>query len=134
MSRLVRRLAPLSFAVLIAAVLAIPAASGAASTATCKLSASKARGLGPTYVTYAEGRAGFKMRGTTCANGTKVIKAFHACRKHNGGTDGRCTTKVLGYSCRDRRPAAEDIPTQFTGYVTCKRGSAVVSHTYQQDR
>ena len=132
MSRLARLFASLSFAVLIAAVLAIPASSGAAATTTCKLSASKARSLGATYVTYAMGRPGFKMRGTSCATGTRVIKAFHTCR-HKKGLDGRCTTKPLGYSCRDRRPADESIPTQYTGYVTCKRGSAVVTHTYQQD-
>ena len=132
MFRLARRLAPLSFAVLIAALLAIPATSGAASMTTCKLSASKARSLGATYVTYKEGRPGFRMRGTTCATGTKVIKAFHTCR-HKNGADGRCTSKVLGYSCSDRRPAAERIAIQYTGYVTCKRGAAVVTHTYQQD-
>ena len=132
MSRIARRLAPWSSAVLIASVLAIPATAGAASTATCKLSATQSRSLGPAYVTYSEGRPGFKMRGTTCASATKVIKAFHTCR-HKHGADGTCTTKVSGYSCTDRRPAAEKIPTQYTGYVTCKRGDAAIVHTYQQD-
>jgi hypothetical protein len=132
MSRIARRFAPLPFAVLALSLLAVPATSGAASTTTCKLSATKARSLGATYVTYAEGRPGFKMRGTTCAAGTKVIKAFHTCR-HKKGIDGRCTSRVSGYSCSDRRPAAESIPTQYTGYVSCKRGSAVITHTYQRD-
>jgi hypothetical protein len=132
MSPIVRRFAPWSSVVLIASVLAIPATSGAASTSTCKLSAAKSRSLGAAYVTYAEGRPGFKMRGTTCAAGTKVIKAFHTCR-HKHGAGGKCTSRVSGYSCTDRRPAAETIPTQYTGYVTCKRGRATIVHTYQQN-
>ncbi|HEV7807362.1 MAG TPA: hypothetical protein VGO80_16195 [Solirubrobacteraceae bacterium] len=132
MSRIARRFAPWSSAVLIASVLAVPATSGAASTTTCKLSATKSRSLGAAYVTYSEGRPGFKMRGTTCATGAKVIKAFHACR-HKHGAAGSCTSKVLGYSCTDRRPAAENIPTQYTGYVTCKRSGASIVHVYQQN-
>ncbi|MEY2440581.1 MAG: hypothetical protein QOJ46_7 [bacterium] len=124
MSRRIRRLAPLVAAAATAAVLAVPAASGAATT--CKLSLSTARHMGPTYVTL------MKVSGTSCANGVKVTKAFHSCRlKH--GKRGRCTTKVLGYSCTDRRPSDESIPTQFTGHVTCKKGRARITHDYQQD-
>jgi hypothetical protein len=119
-----RRLAPYVAAVATAAALAVPASSGAAST--CKLSLSQARHMGPTYVTL------LKVSGTSCTNGIKVTKAYQSCRlKH--GKQGRCTTKVRGYSCTDKRPASERIPTQYTGHVTCKKGSARISHDYQQD-
>ena len=122
MSPLVRRLVPAA-ALAAAAALALPASSSAA---TCKLSLSQARKMGPTYVTR------LKVSGTSCSTAIKVTKAYHTCRlKH--GKRGTCSTKVLGYKCTDRRPAAESIPTQFTGHVTCKRGSARITHDYQQD-
>jgi hypothetical protein len=123
MSRLIRCLAPLAVLVATATVLAMPASSGAATT--CKLSASTARHLGPTYVTL------LKVTGTSCANGVTVTKAFQKCRLAKG-KKGKCTTKVLGYSCTEKRPADESIPTQFTGHVTCRKGGARVSHDYEQ--
>ncbi len=123
MTRPTRRLAPYVAAVATVAVLAIPAS---ASAATCKLSLKTARGMGPTYVTV------LKVTGTSCANGIKVTRAFHKCRLVKG-KKGRCTTKVLGYSCTDRRPSSESIPTQFTGHVVCRKGGARISHTYQQN-
>ncbi|MEA2221312.1 MAG: hypothetical protein QOJ35_3938 [Solirubrobacteraceae bacterium] len=124
MSRPIRRIATLAAVAAAGAALAIPASSGAATT--CKLSLKTARSLGPTYVTQ------LKVSGTTCANGVKVTRAYQTCRlKH--GKKGHCTTRVLGYSCTDRRPASETIPTQFTGHVTCRRGDARVTHVYQQD-
>lgn len=131
MSRLIRRIAPLSVVVVSAVAVAIPAASGAAST-TCQLSASKARHLGPTYVATAGGKPRFSVRGTSCASGERVIKAFHACRLKKG-KQGRCTTKVVGYSCTDKRPAALRSPLSFDGDVTCKRGSKRVTHHYTQN-
>jgi hypothetical protein len=132
MSQLIRRIAPLSVAVVSAAALAVPAASGAASTTTCKLSASKARHLGPTYVATADGRARFSVRATSCASGEKVIRAFHACRLKKG-RQGRCTTKVLGYSCTDKRPAELRSPLSFDGDVTCTSGAKRVVHHYTQN-
>ncbi len=124
MSRPIRSFAPIVAAVATAAALALPAAAGAATT--CKLSLKTARSMGPTYVTL------MKVTGTSCSNGIKVTKAFHTCRLKKGRT-GRCTTRVFGYSCTDRRPSSERIPTQFTGYVICKKGSARITHTYQQN-
>lgn len=119
-----RRLARYVAAAATAAALAAPASAGAATT--CKLSLKTARSMGPTYVTL------MKVTGTSCSNGIKVTKAFHKCRLKKG-KKGRCTTKVLGYSCTERRPSSESIPTQFTGYVTCKKGGARITHTYQQN-
>jgi hypothetical protein len=70
-----------------------------------------------------------KVTNVGCPGGKKVVRAFHKCRKANGGIKGRCTAKVLGYSCREERSA---IKTQITGKVTCRNGSRRVIHTYTQ--
>lgn len=135
MSRAFRRIVPPVAAVLVAAACALPASSGAASSTTCKLTTKQSEHLGPTYVTYASGRPGFKVSGVSCAAGQKVIVAFHKCRFKHGKT-GTCTSKVLGYSCREKRSNKEIVAgslLSFEGDVTCKRGSASVVHHYQQN-
>ncbi|MBA3746118.1 MAG: hypothetical protein H0W96_01325 [Solirubrobacterales bacterium] len=133
MSRPAFRITPLAVAALSAGILALPSAGGAATTTTCKLTASKARSLGPTYVADTQGRPRFRVRATTCANGVLVIKSFHACRLKKG-KEGRCTTRVRGYSCTDRRPSSLKLPgVSFEGDVTCSRGDARVIHHYQQN-
>ena len=132
MIRPARLIAPFAVAALTTVALAAPSGSVAASTKTCKLSIPASEHLGPSYVLYAEGKAGYKVTGASCAAGKAVIKSFHSCRlKH--GKKGRCTTKVRGYKCTETRPAGEAIPSQFTGHVTCKSGSKKVTHIYQQD-
>lgn len=70
-----------------------------------------------------------KVTNTTCGTGTKVLKGYYKCRiKH--GKAGRCTSKVVGFRCTEKRNA---IPTEFLARVTCKKGKATVVHTYQQD-
>lgn len=124
MIRPIHRLAPYVAAAATAAALAVP--GSAASATTCKLSLSASRQMGPTYVTQ------LKVTGTSCANGARVTKAFHGCRLKKG-KKGRCSTKVRGYACTEKRPASESIPTQYTGHVTCKKGAARISHEYQQN-
>ncbi|HEX4344727.1 MAG TPA: hypothetical protein VHZ31_04120 [Solirubrobacteraceae bacterium] len=132
MLRAIRRIAPFAVLATFAAVLAIPASSDAASTTICKLSTKKAESLGTSYVLYADGKAGYKVSATSCATGLKVVKAFQACRRKHGKA-GRCTTAVVGFKCTEKRPSSLAIPTQFTGVVSCKKGSAKVTHTYQQN-
>lgn len=110
---------------LAAVALLVAAPSGSAAT-TCKLSVSKSQQLGATYVTN------LKVRGVSCAGGQRVVKAFHSCRREKG-VKGRCGRKVLKYSCSDRRPPGEQIPTQLNGHVTCKRGDRRVTFDYQQN-
>ncbi len=88
--------------------------------------AGKERRLGTTYVTSLE------VRGVGCATGERVVKAFQRCRRANG-LRGRCTRRVLRFSCAERRPSGESIPTQFTGRVTCRRGTLRVAFVYQQN-
>jgi hypothetical protein len=102
-----------------AAVAAIPAS---ASAATCKLP-SDGKGFGPTYL------LSLKTTKASCTTGKAVVKAFHACATANS-PKGRCTKKVKGFSCTERRGAA--IPTQFDAKTTCTKGRAKVEFTYTQ--
>jgi hypothetical protein len=111
---------------LVAAIALLAAAPAAPAATSCKLSAKKSQQLGATYVTK------LKVRGASCATGQRVAKAFNGCRREKG-VKGRCTHKVLGYSCSDRRPASEQIPTQLNGHVTCTRGARRVTFDYQQN-
>jgi hypothetical protein len=110
----------------LAAVALLVVAPGASAAATCKLSLRTSQRLGATYVTN------LKVRDVTCATGQRVAKAFQTCRRRHGPS-GRCTAKVLGYGCGERRPANEQIPTQLNGHVSCKRGARRVTFDYQQN-
>jgi ribosomal protein L3 len=130
MNRAIRRIAaPAAVLALIAAAATLPAQ--AASTKTCHLSGQEAQHLGPTYVTD-QGKAIYRVRGTSCANGKKVIKAYHSCRKTQ---TGRCVKKVLGFACRETRSNQLMIGGKVAGFdasVVCTKGSARVSHKYTE--
>lgn len=115
-----RRLLTISLAL---AALAVLSVSPVAEAATCNIRG-KERNFGTTYV-YT-----LKVRNVSCATGGKVVRAYHACRKRNGGRDGRCRG-VLRYRCKEKRTQA--IRTQFDAKVWCTRGSRVVYHAYQQN-
>jgi hypothetical protein len=66
---------------------------------------------------------------TACGTGKKIALAYYKCRSRHGAK-GRCTSKVLGYSCSEKR---NSIPTEIDARVTCKKGDRKVVHTYQQD-
>jgi hypothetical protein len=66
---------------------------------------------------------------TSCATGSKVAKAYYKCRTAKGPS-GRCTKKVEGYSCTEKRRSTS---IEIDATVTCKRGSKVVKHSYQQN-
>jgi hypothetical protein len=103
-------------ALLAAAACALPPAAHAA---TCRVP--KYPGSG--YFTS------LSVSHTSCATGRKVALAYYHCRLRHG-VKGRCTSRVLGYSCKERR---ESIPTEIDARVTCTRGSRKVVHTYQQN-
>ena len=110
-----------SSALAIAAVAALTAAP-AAHAKQCIVQRD-AENFGVSYITSLE------VKGVSCATGKKVVRAFHKCRKANGGIRGRCTSRVLGYSCTERREA---IKTQFSAKANCKSGTRRVIHTYTQ--
>jgi hypothetical protein len=111
------------FTVCLAAVALLLTAPSGAMAKSCNISG-KERKLGPTYVTS------LSVTGVGCGTGEQLVKAYHRCRFASGGKKGRCTRKVSGYRCSERRGKA--IPTQFDARVTCTRGSKKVTHAYTQ--
>ena len=78
------------------------------------------RSYGTTYVLK------ISVSGTSCRNGRKLIRAYHACRP---GKSGKCPS-VKGYSCSEHR--YNKSRTSYDSNVTCRNGGKVVKHTYTQ--
>jgi hypothetical protein len=117
------RLILTSLIVAFATVMAPAAVSHASAARSCSL-AGQERKLGPTYVTS------LRVAGTSCRAGKRLVKSYYRCRVENGGKDGRCTSRLLGYKCSERR--FNEIATQYDARVTCRKGSARVTHDYTQ--
>src|SRR3954447_23363825 len=82
------------------------------------------RRLGATYVTS------LNATNVSCAKAKRVVKAFNACRRGNGGADGTCRSSVQGFHCTEKRGAA--IPTQYSSSVTCRSAGRGVRFAYTQ--
>lgn len=95
-----------------------------AKRAACDISGDE-RDLGASYVTS------LKVKNTSCKKGEKVIKAYHQCRKDNGGADGRCNSRVQGYKCEEGD--RESTPAQYNAKVKCEKGQKKVKSTYTQN-
>lgn len=106
-------------AVCAAVVAPVAAAAAGAAAGTCPLPSYPGSG----YFTS------LTVKLTTCAAGRTLAVAYYRCRTRHG-RKGRCTTSVLKYRCTEKRTS---IPTQIDARVTCRRGSATVTHTYQQN-
>jgi hypothetical protein len=121
------RLRTRSPAVLACLAAAAPLAAGTSATASPvahaarSCSTPKYPGLG--YFTS------LSVKGVSCASGRQLIVAYYHCRTRSGPA-GRCTGRVLGFACRERR---NSIPTEIDARVTCQRRGQTVIHTYQQD-
>jgi hypothetical protein len=122
----------LAATILLAALIGTAAGgAGASSVATassthCDLTTHEQRNLGASYVTS------LKVNHVSCKKGKKVVKAFHECRTANGKPQGKCDSKVLGYSCSEHRFDA--VPhVQYNSRVTCSSGDKVVNSTYTQN-
>jgi hypothetical protein len=70
-----------------------------------------------------------KVTHTSCATGRKLELAYYHCRLRHG-VKGRCTSRVMGYKCKEVR---QSIPTEIDARVTCTNGSRKIVHTYQQN-
>jgi hypothetical protein len=70
------------------------------------------------------------VKGTTCATGKKLARAYYRCRVEAGGKRGRCNRRVMRYSCTETR---QSIATEFNARVKCRRGAKRITHTYQQN-
>ena len=103
------------------AVVALPAPAEAA-LRRCSVEG-KERSLGATYVTS------LLVQSMTCRRGQELVRAFHRCRRRNGGADGRCAS-FSGLRCREQRPRRA--PTQYDARVQCRSGSRRVHHAYTQ--
>jgi hypothetical protein len=65
-----------------------------------------------------------------CRTGRKLALAYYRCRTKNGPS-GRCNrARVMRFRCHEVR---QSISTELDGRVTCRRGSAKVVHSYQQN-
>jgi hypothetical protein len=94
-----------------------------ASATSCHLSRYEQRHLGTTYV------LSLSVRITTCRNGKRLVRAYHACR-HRHGRAGRCSA-VYGYSCSERRFNKSRF--SYDAKARCAKGSRRVWHTYTQN-
>lgn len=113
--------------VVLAGLALVPATANAAS---CKLTADekyhRANNKLPTYT------RSLRVSGTSCATGHRLIRAYYRCRvaAPSSGKRGRCTSRVLGFSCSERR--SNVIKTQFDARMTCRKGRARVVSDYTQ--
>jgi hypothetical protein len=65
----------------------------------------------------------------SCATGRSLTLAHYRCRTQSGPR-GRCTRRVRGYTCTERRTS---IATEIDGRVTCRRAARRVVYSYQQN-
>ena len=120
--RLAAGLAAISaLALTVAALGTVPSAEAAAKK-RCNIRGDE-RKFGPTYV------SSLKVRRVRCRTGRAVVRAYYHCRIRSGSLRGRCHSKVLRFSCRERRVGVKG---QFDAQVTCTRGRARVWHVYSQ--
>jgi hypothetical protein len=119
----VRPLAPALVLSALLLIVAVPelAIAGPIATASRSCEVGSGRGYGTTYLLT------LSVRHTSCASGKDVVRAFHACRR---GKAGRCSRRVLGYRCSERRFNKSRV--SYDGRVTCEKGRRVVRHTYTQ--
>lgn len=106
----------------LAAVLALAVLPSSALAKTCNVR-NDADSYGVTYVTS------LTVKGVTCATGKQLVRAYHRCRKANGGLKGRCP-RVNGWRCSETRTTG---PVQFSAKATCRKGTRRVVHTYTQN-
>jgi hypothetical protein len=101
------------------AALAPSASAGPVAHASKTCSVGDSRSYGTTYVTS------ISVSNTSCRNGKRLIRAYHACRP---GKSGKCPS-VKGYSCSEKRTVGR---TQYDSRVTCRNGDKTVKHGYTQ--
>jgi hypothetical protein len=102
-----------------------PGAHASVALTPCDLSG-KQQTLGASYVTS------LKVLGVSCTKGEHVVKAYHACRHANGGAGGKCSSKVLGFSCKES--GRQEVPNvQYSATMKCRKGAKRVKSSYTQN-
>ena len=114
-----RRTTALALLIAVAA-LAPSASAGPVAHASKSCDPGDTRSYGTTYVTS------ISVSNTSCRNGKRLIRAYHACRP---GKSGKCPS-VKGYSCSEHR--FNKGRTSYDSNVTCRKGGRTVKHTYTQ--
>lgn len=104
------------------AVAAVAALAGASAAQAASCTPPKYPGSG--YFTS------LSVTKVNCATGKKLVTSYYKCRIKKGKT-GRCTTKVLGYSCKETKRVK--IATELDARVSCTLGARRIVHTYQQN-
>jgi hypothetical protein len=100
-----------------------PAAGPARAAGACSIP-HKGEHLGPTYLTS------LSVSGTSCTSGLTVVREYHNCQLKRGGVKGKCTSKVDGFLCSEKR--GPSIPTEYYSSVSCQSGSKRVNYKYSQ--
>jgi hypothetical protein len=109
------------------ALAALPTVGAASPVARAAASCSIPHGgehLGPTYLTS------LSVTATSCSTGLTVVREYHNCQLKHGGVKAKCTAKVDGFSCQEKRGPA--IATEFFSSVMCTSGAKHVSYKYSQ--
>jgi hypothetical protein len=70
------------------------------------------------------------VKGTSCASGKSLVRAFNACRHSSGGARGHCNRRVNGYKCSESRSG---IKVQYDSRTACVNGSRKVNFRYTQN-
>ena len=97
----------------------------AAALSNCNING-KQRNLGASYVTSIE------VAKASCGQAEKVVAAYHACRRQNGGAGGTCDTAVMGFQCTEG--PRQSVPgVQFNATADCRKGDAEIKSSYTQN-
>lgn len=75
-----------------------------------------------------------KTRRVPCGKAKGVVKAFHKCRRANGGVNGRCNQRVKTFRCKEGKRQFDPNRTRWDARVVCRRGTKRVIHPYSQFR
>ena len=128
MSRTIRLVTALAAITMITAIPTIASAEEptASSSRSCSLRGQQRDFPPASYVTS------LRVFNTSCRKGKSVIRAYHQCRKANGGRTGRCPNRVQRFRCREG--ARQAVPgVQYNAKVTCTRGARKIVSTYTQN-
>ena len=68
------------------------------------------------------------VRHTGCAAGKRLVRDYQRCRVRQGDPDTRCSGRVDGYRCSERR--SNETPDAFKARVTCRQGARRIKHMY----
>ena len=121
--------------VLVIALTAVAGCGGGADDSSSSTSAAtltgcdingKQQNLGASYVTT------IQVAKVSCPEASKVVIAYHACRRKNGGAGGTCDTPVMGFACTEG--ARQSVPgVQFNATADCRMGDAEIKSSYTQN-